>query len=141
MNGSAAQTSGGTLDHPAMIASLDVLGSMVLDVSGDRLEGRFLDAAGAVRDSFGDPQAGARVPLGRWRPRDSRSLPRGPRRSRTTDVSWTLPRAGHGGGRVYDVSGRRVRTLTEGTHAAGSRTPSAGTVATPSARASRRAPT
>jgi hypothetical protein len=50
--GSSGQTSGGTLDHPAMSHSLDVLGSLVIDVEGRRLDARFLDDFGAVRDSF-----------------------------------------------------------------------------------------
>jgi hypothetical protein len=35
-----------------MFLSLDVLGSLVLDVDGDRLDAKFLDDLGAVRDSF-----------------------------------------------------------------------------------------
>jgi hypothetical protein len=50
--GSAGSTTGGSLDHPAMVASLDVLGSLVLDVAGDRLDGVFVDAHGEVRDRF-----------------------------------------------------------------------------------------
>ena len=50
--GSSGQTGGGSLDHPAMFVSLDVLGSLVLDIDGDRLDAVFLDAAGAIRDSF-----------------------------------------------------------------------------------------
>jgi PKD repeat protein len=50
--GSSGQTSGGTLDHPAMYLSLNVLGSLVLDVDGNRLDARFLDAGGARRDYF-----------------------------------------------------------------------------------------
>jgi calcineurin-like phosphoesterase family protein len=50
--GSSGQISGGSFDHPAMFLSLDVLGSLVLDVDGDRLDAKFLDDLGAVRDSF-----------------------------------------------------------------------------------------
>jgi hypothetical protein len=50
--GSSAQIAGGPLNHPAMAFSLNALGSLVLDVHGDSLEGRFLDDLGAVRDSF-----------------------------------------------------------------------------------------
>jgi hypothetical protein len=35
-----------------MVHSLDVLGSLVIDVDGDRLDARFLDDLGAVRDTF-----------------------------------------------------------------------------------------
>jgi phosphodiesterase/alkaline phosphatase D-like protein len=50
--GSSGQTSGGTLNHPAMFVSLNVLGSMVLDVDGNRLDAVFLDSTGARRDYF-----------------------------------------------------------------------------------------
>jgi hypothetical protein len=50
--GSSGQISGGTLNHPIMIASLNELGSMVIDVHGGELDARFLSHTGAVRDSF-----------------------------------------------------------------------------------------
>ncbi len=50
--GSSGQTSGGSLDHPAMFISLNELGSLVLDVDGSTLDATFLDDAGAVRDTF-----------------------------------------------------------------------------------------
>ncbi|HKQ60992.1 MAG TPA: thrombospondin type 3 repeat-containing protein [Candidatus Polarisedimenticolaceae bacterium] len=46
------QSSGGALNHPAMVISLDVHGSLVLDVTGNRLDARFLDESGAVRDHW-----------------------------------------------------------------------------------------
>jgi len=45
--GSSGQTSGGSLDHAAMFISLNVLGSMVLDVTSNRLDAVFLREAGA----------------------------------------------------------------------------------------------
>jgi predicted MPP superfamily phosphohydrolase len=50
--GSSGQTSGGTLNHPVMYISLNNLGSMVLDVSGDRLDAKFLRENATVADSF-----------------------------------------------------------------------------------------
>jgi hypothetical protein len=50
--GSSGQASGGALNHPAMFVSLNVLGSMVLDVDGNRLDARFIDNVGATRDHF-----------------------------------------------------------------------------------------
>ncbi|MCA9243403.1 MAG: hypothetical protein KDA32_05575, partial [Phycisphaerales bacterium] len=40
------------LNHPVMIVSLDRLGSMVVDVVGNRLDGRFIGVGGAVVDHF-----------------------------------------------------------------------------------------
>jgi hypothetical protein len=50
--GASGQTSGGSLNHPAMFISLNVLGSMVLDVDGARLDARYLDNTGTRRDYF-----------------------------------------------------------------------------------------
>lgn len=50
--GSSGWLGGGTLDHPAMVTSLNKLGSLVLDIVGDRLDARFLDDAGRVQDAF-----------------------------------------------------------------------------------------
>ncbi len=50
--GSSGKTSGGSLDHPAMYLSLNTLGSMVLDIDGNRMDAVFLDSNGSVRDSF-----------------------------------------------------------------------------------------
>ncbi len=50
--GSSGKTSGGALNHPAMYLSLNVLGSVVLDVDNDRAEVKFLGTAGNVQDYF-----------------------------------------------------------------------------------------
>ena len=50
--GSSGKISGGSLDHPVMYVSLNVLGSMVIDVDDDRLDAIFIDSIGDVRDEF-----------------------------------------------------------------------------------------
>jgi hypothetical protein len=50
--GSSGQATGGALNHPAMFISLNNLGSMVLDVDGNRLDAKFVRETGAVADSF-----------------------------------------------------------------------------------------
>ncbi len=50
--GSSGNVTAGTLDHPVMVVSLAVLGSVVLDVNGPLLDARFLDSTGVVRDTF-----------------------------------------------------------------------------------------
>ena len=50
--GSAGQTGGGSLNHPAMVVSLNNLGSMVLDFNGNRLDAKFVRETGALDDSF-----------------------------------------------------------------------------------------
>lgn len=50
--GSSGQISGGTLNHPVMYISLNVLGSVVLDFTTNRLDLQFLDSTAVVRDNF-----------------------------------------------------------------------------------------
>ena len=50
--GNAGQISGGTLNHPAMFVSWNLLGSMVLDIDTDRLDAVFLGSTGTVLDEF-----------------------------------------------------------------------------------------
>src|SRR2546427_8111919 len=45
-------TGGGALNHPAMYISLNVLGSLVLDVNGNQLDAKFLTSSGSVKDYF-----------------------------------------------------------------------------------------
>ncbi|MCA8974928.1 MAG: metallophosphoesterase family protein [Planctomycetes bacterium] len=49
--GNASIATGGALNHPVMCRSLDRLGSLVIDVDGDRLDATFL-GYGGVEDSF-----------------------------------------------------------------------------------------
>ncbi len=50
--GSSGQIGGGPLNHPAMRVSLNQLGSMVIDIYGNRLDATFLRETGALDDSF-----------------------------------------------------------------------------------------
>ncbi|MEO5803706.1 MAG: metallophosphoesterase family protein [Verrucomicrobiota bacterium] len=50
--GSSGGISGGLLNHPAMYISLNNLGSMVLDVAGNRLDAKFIRETGATNDFF-----------------------------------------------------------------------------------------
>ena len=50
--GSAGKIGGGTLDHSAMLVSLNTLGSLVLDVNGERLDASFVASDGAIADRF-----------------------------------------------------------------------------------------
>jgi hypothetical protein len=51
--GSSGKISGGSLDHPVMVhASLNRLGSLVLDINGNRLDASFVRENGSVDDFF-----------------------------------------------------------------------------------------
>lgn len=50
--GSSGKLRPGPLNHPAMYTSQMQLGSMALDIKGDRLEARFIKDGGSVRDHF-----------------------------------------------------------------------------------------
>jgi hypothetical protein len=121
--GSSSMTSGGTLNHPVMVSSQNVAGSLVLDVDGESLDMRFLDAAGAVTDSFailkgslvavdGAPTPGSGFALRDASPRPSRGA---------IDLSYRLPGAGRVRVAIYDAGGRRIATVAEGEEPAGER--------------------
>lgn len=48
--GSSGKISGGALNHPVMFTSLNVLGSVILDFDGNKLDLTFLDDTGVVQD-------------------------------------------------------------------------------------------
>ncbi len=48
--GSSGKIGGGRLNHPVMHVSLPLLGSLVLDVDGDRLDATFISDTGSVED-------------------------------------------------------------------------------------------
>jgi hypothetical protein len=50
--GSSSLTSGGPFEHPAMHTWANELGSVVLDVAGNRLDAMFLDSAGVILDEY-----------------------------------------------------------------------------------------
>ena len=50
--GASGKTSGGSLNHPAMFTSLNQLGSVVLDINGNRLDARHLRSNGSVTDYY-----------------------------------------------------------------------------------------
>lgn len=50
--GASGKISGGALNHPAMILSISVLGSVVLDFDGGRLDVKYLDSNENIRDDF-----------------------------------------------------------------------------------------
>src|SRR3990172_10932086 len=52
VTGSASSVIEGSLNHPAMFLSFNTLGSMVLDIYGNRLDAFFIDEDGIIRDNF-----------------------------------------------------------------------------------------
>ena len=50
--GSSGKRKEGPFGHPAMVVSMATLGSVVLDVNGNRLDAVFLDGGGDIRDDF-----------------------------------------------------------------------------------------
>ncbi len=119
--GSSAKVSGGALNHPVMVASLNLTGSMVLDIHRNALEARFLSGTGIVLDSFAIVKFGV-AGIGGGRP-TGRGLRLGPGLPNpfTLDMrmSFALERAGHERLSVHDAAGRRVATIEEGWRKAG----------------------
>jgi hypothetical protein len=104
---------------PCMVASMKALGSVVLDIAGNRLDARFIDNTGAVRDSFAIVK-GANVSVGP--PPGSRlrlAVPRpNPARSEVT-FEFELPQPGSVTLDIVDAAGRRVARLVGETRPAG----------------------
>lgn len=50
--GSSGQISGGSLNHPAYFISLNNLGSLVVDINGNRLDATFLRENGSIPDTY-----------------------------------------------------------------------------------------
>ncbi len=50
--GSSSKVDEGPLDHPAMAVARKQMGSLVIDIAGDRLRGRFINEAGEPADRF-----------------------------------------------------------------------------------------
>src|SRR5258705_4069433 len=120
IGGSSAQTSGGMLNHPAMVHSYNLLGSLILDVSGPRLDLRYLDDLGVVRDSFTivkGSSASVAADASRGGLQLGPAMPNPFAREMTLD--FTLPAESRVRLEIFDAGGRRVATLANGTHAAG----------------------
>jgi hypothetical protein len=97
-----------------MVASFDILGSMEVTVDGLRLDARFLDTAGSIRDQF-TMVKGAASGLPHHGPgRDARIILAG--RPNPFDMVWTLtatfPTTGAAQAEIYDPTGRRVRSFS-----------------------------
>lgn len=98
--------------HPAMVAKISAFGSMLIDVDGNRLEARFLDKAGVVRDSFTilKPQVLDAPPVPR--PLALRfGAPRPNPARQGSLLTFTLPSAGRVDLAILDVTGRVVSQL------------------------------
>jgi len=120
--GSSGGISGGTLDHPVMVTSLNELGSMVIDVDDLTLDARFLNSSGVVRDSFrivkGVPVTGVAVEqVAATQPR-IQLVGANPVRG-SVRLAFTLPAQGAVQLDILDVGGRRVRSLLRGNRKAG----------------------
>ena len=50
--GSSGKTSTGPFNHPVMVESMEVAGSVAIDVRGAAMDVHFIDATGTVRDAF-----------------------------------------------------------------------------------------
>ena len=104
---------------PCMVASISTLGSLVLDFNGNRLDAHFLDATGAVRDSFAIVKGGGQLSVPPPATTLALSLPRPTPSSGEVALDFTLAAAGPATLDVFDASGRRVARLADGALAAG----------------------
>ena len=120
--GSSAHTGGGSLNHPVMVSSQSVGGSLVLDVNGGVLDLRFLDESGAVTDSFAILKGSGIVSVPGQSPPASGFAVLGvaPRPAAgPVDLTYRLPRPGPVRAAVYGADGRRIVVLAQGEQPAG----------------------
>lgn len=119
--GSSARADGGPLNHPVMVRSLNVGGSLILDVNANRLDAKFLSQTGAILDTFtilkgvgsgvGEPGAGdPGLVLAAPQPNPSRG---------TIHVAYEIGAAAPVRVQILDVTGRRVNNLELGPRPAG----------------------
>lgn len=65
--GSTARADYGPLDHPAMATALMETGSLIVDINGSRLDGRFISGEGIVADHFSITKGVKDAPVGACR--------------------------------------------------------------------------
>jgi 3',5'-cyclic AMP phosphodiesterase CpdA len=123
VSGTGALAESGPLDHPVMAVSTSVLGSLVIDVDGTRLDTKFVTADGDVEDHFtilkGSGVAGVPPPTAT----SLRLTGAGANPSALlTRLRFVLPAAAPARLTIVDAAGRRVATLADGPQAAGSHT-------------------
>ncbi len=120
--GTASDAGGGAMNHPVMVSSMSLFGSLVIDVHGNRLDGRFLDSAGAVRDSFTILKGGTvstEPPVATTISHASLQLRAANPSTREVRLEYALPREGKVRLEVFSADGRRVAGLVEGFQTAG----------------------
>jgi len=114
-------TGTGTLDHPVMFHSQEILGSVVLDIDDDQLTFRYLNSTGGAIDSFtilrSDPNAVSAPDPGR--PAGIDGIRPNPAPGPTV-VHYTLGRRLEARLRVYDLRGRLVSETELGVQPPGS---------------------
>jgi calcineurin-like phosphoesterase family protein/purple acid phosphatase-like protein len=118
--GCSGSARGGRLDHPAMVVSLDVLGSMVIDIAGARMDARFIDDQGVVRDEFTIAKSPKLLARPSPRERGPRIVFTGPGQPPArASLQYSLPAPGWTRLAIYGVDGRRVLGLRDEPQSAG----------------------
>ena len=122
VTGSSGITESAPLNHPVMITSLAVLGSLVLDIDGLRMDATFIDTTGVSRDEFTIVKGNATgtKPIPEREATDLRLAGCRPNPFGVdTMVEFVTPTAGHVRLRVLDVKGRSVASLVDDDRSAG----------------------
>lgn len=110
--GNGSKISGGPLNHPVMVSSLNIVGSLVIDVNDQVLDLKLIDDTGTTRDYF-TIQKSTAVSAPPRSPVSTLRVAAGPNPfSSATTVRFAVPSAGATRVRVIDALGRRIRDLS-----------------------------
>lgn len=120
--GSSSRLGGGPHDHPVMITSLNMLGSMAISIDGPQLDAVFIDTLGIVRDNFtiikGAPTGVSEHRYGG--PTGPELQPGAPNPfARSCHLTFSLTAPGRVTIRIFDAAGRLVRRLLDEPRSAG----------------------
>jgi predicted phosphodiesterase len=115
--GCSSRLGPGTFDHPAMLRGSSTLGSMILEVDADGLSARFLDGSGSLLDAFTITKGQVVATPPSSTPWTLRIEPNP--FAQQTRLSFELPRSARLRAEIFDVAGRWVRTIADGSWPSG----------------------
>jgi hypothetical protein len=114
--GSSGKTTPGEFGHPVMVTSLEILGSVVLDIEGQQLDAVFLDDQGEILDDFTIIKGSGTSSIGNVAASSKATLRVGPNPLfGSAQIRYATKTVGAVRLSIYDTRGRKVRDLVRET--------------------------